>query len=62
MTVHTLRALDTKLGKRPGFLANEFYCRRLPDSLCVFVGGKRAIEDGKVQALEKMLRDAGRIA
>ena len=56
----TLRETDERLDLKPGTLASLFYFKRLPDSLCGFVGTsrhRRVIPEENVVKIRELLDD-----
>jgi hypothetical protein len=50
-----------RIGARPKDISDLFYLRRLNDSLCPVVGGRRLIPESYVPEIEKALREAGKL-
>jgi hypothetical protein len=50
-----------RLNARPKDISDLFYQRKLEDTRCPIVGGRRLIPEDYVPAIEVILRDLGRL-
>ena len=50
-----------RIGARPKDITDQFYLRRLDDTICPIVGGRRLIPLEYVPVIETTLRQLGRL-
>jgi hypothetical protein len=61
-TYHTVSQAARRWGIAPRLISDLFYSRRLDDSRCPILGGRRLIPDDYLPEIEAALRRAGHIA
>jgi hypothetical protein len=57
----TVSEVARKLATRPRDVSDLFYARKLDDSKCPVVGGRRLIPESYLPAIKAALREAGRL-
>jgi hypothetical protein len=60
-TSFTVSDLARRLRVAPRFISDLFYARRLDDSRCPIVGGRRLIPADYISEVEAALRGAGKL-
>jgi hypothetical protein len=58
----TVSDVARQKGVAPRIISDLFYARRLDDSRCPIVGGRRLIPADYLPELERVLREAGHLA
>ena len=61
VTPHTVSELARRFGVAPQKISELFYRRKLSDSICPVVAGRRLIPTDYVPTVERVLREAGHL-